>query len=406
MTYASLVRKYPREILYGFLHFFFSGLGQTFLLGFFVASFTESLSITNQEFNGYYSGATLVSALMLSYAGKYLDKVKVRYFSLAIAVLMIVFVFITASMQYAWMLGIALFGLRFTGQGLMPLTGATATARYFEEGRGKALSLVGFGISFSEFLLPLLVTFLILQVGWRSTWLFLAGGVVFIFIPLVLRLVPLSSKFQLIQEEASEDQPSTAMGATRAEVLRDPKFYLLAMVNLWVSFFITGVFINQDLLAGYYDWPIELVATGVSIFGLTRFVANIFFGGLIDKYSAVRCFSYVLFPLVAACLLMIFNQSIPAMILFFLLCGVSGSLSGLTVTAMWAEVYGTLHLGAIRSTVSTFGVFAAALAPLIFGWAFRNESSLNISWMVLAGLMLLSTIISFQVVRKMRKKAS
>ena len=103
---------------------------------------------------------------------------------------------------------------------------------------------------------------------------------------------------------------------------------------------------------------------------------------------------------------MLINQSIPAMIIFFLLCGIGGSLSGLTVTAMWAEVYGTLHLGAIRSTVSTFGVFAAALAPLIFGWAFRNESSLNISWMVLAGLMLLSTIISFQVVRKMRKKAS
>ncbi|MEM9935326.1 MAG: MFS transporter, partial [Bacteroidota bacterium] len=321
MTYASLVRKYPREILYGFLHFFFSGLGQTFLLGFFVASFTESLSITIQDFNGFYSGATLASAFLLPLAGKYLDKIKVRYFSLGIAVLMILFSLFTATLQYAWMLGIALFGLRFSGQGLMPLTGATATARYFEEGRGKALSLVGFGISLGEFLMPLGVTFLILNIGWRYTWLILALGVVCIFIPAIIGLVPLGNRYQLIQEDADEDEPTQATGATREEVLRDPKFYLLAMVNLWVAFFVTGVFINQSLLASSYGWSLELVAYAVSIFGLTKFISNIFFGSLIDKFSAVRVFSYVLLPLIAGCLLLMFTQSKVAVIIFFILCG-------------------------------------------------------------------------------------
>ncbi|MDP6087776.1 MAG: MFS transporter, partial [Nitrospinota bacterium] len=36
--------------------------------------------------------------------------------------------------------------------------------------------------------------------------------------------------------------------------------------------------------------------------------------------------------------------------------------------AVWAEVYGTRNLGAIRSLESTFVVFAASLSPGITGW--------------------------------------
>ena len=400
MSYGQLIRSYPKQISYGMLHYFFSGLGQTFLLSLFVASFTESLQISNMQFSWFYSGATLTSAFILPIAGKYLDRVKVRYFSLAIALMLILFSLLTASMQHVYVLAIALFGLRFCGQGLMILTGSTATARFFHEGRGKALSLVSFGISASEFTLPLLVTGLIASMGWRMTWVILAGAVLVVFIPSIIRLIPLPSPYQLPSER--ENQPDSPGGASRKEVLKDPKFYLLSLVNLWVAFFITGVFIHQNLLATAYGWSLTLMATGISIFGLTRFGANLFLGPLIDRFTATRCFSFVLIPLILASLLLIISQSPWAVIVFFILCGISGSLSSLTTTAMWAEVYGTAHLGAIRSMVSTFMVVAAAIAPVLVGRGFSVAERIIPSWWIFVGLMTLSTLISFVVVRKVK----
>ncbi|MEM6630395.1 MAG: MFS transporter [Bacteroidota bacterium] len=383
------------------LHYFFSGLGQTFLLSLFVASFIESLQISNMQFSWYYSGATLTSAFILPLAGKYLDRVKVRYFSLTIALMLILFSLIIASMQHVLLLAMGLFGLRFCGQGLMILTGSTATARFFHEGRGKALSLVSFGISASEFTLPLLVTGLIAAFGWRMTWVFLAAAVLIFFIPAIIRLIPLPSPYQLPSpEEVSAG--SKKEGATRKEVLRDPKFYLLSLVNLWVAFFITGVFIHQNLLASAYGWSLPLMATGISVFGLTRFGANIFLGPVIDQFTATRCFSFVLIPLILGSLLLILTQAEWVVVAFFVLCGISGSLSSLTTTAMWAEVYGTAHLGAIRSVVSTFMVVAAALAPVLVGIGFSQTPFIIPTWWIMIGLMALSTIISFIVVRNVK----
>ena len=406
MTYGQLLKGYPNQIGYGMMHYFFSGLGQTFLISLFVIHFKESLSLSDLMFSSLYSGATLASAFLLPIAGKYLDQVKVRYFSLAIGIAMAIFCFLTASVQHIILFAIVLFGLRFCGQGLMILTGSTATARFFEAGRGKALSLVGFGISASEFALPLLVTAFIASWGWRMTWVMLGAAVLLIFIPSVIRLVPLPSPYQLPSEgEKDPNKLHPTDDATRSEVLRDPKFYLLSLVNLWVAFFVTGVFIHQNLLATANGWSISLMATGISLFGLTRFTANLFLGPIIDRFSALRCFSFVLLPLIAGSLLLVLTQSQWAVLPFFILCGISGSLSSLTTTAMWAEVYGTTHLGAIRSMVSTFMVVAAAIAPVIVGWGFSDTNRILPTWIGMSLLMGISTLISFYIVARMKKSA-
>ncbi len=428
MTYSQLVRTYPNQLSYGLLHFFFSSLGQTFLISLFVASFTDALDISRMQFSWIYSTATLVSALILPLAGKYLDQVKVRYVSLTVAVILIIFSLLTASMQHIAVMALALFGLRFCGQGLMILVGSTATARYFDVGRGKALSLAGLGISIGEFVFPFLVTLMLLNVGWRLSWIFLAVLVVLIFIPAIIWLIPLSHVYQLpslgghtlkpmLEEqnpEASLQAPLSASNnqngepshpekkdASRKEVIRDPNFYLLALVNLWVAFFTTGVFIHQSTIASYNGWSLSLMASCISLFGLTRIISNLFLGPVIDKYTATKSFRFVLIPLILGSLLLILSQSAVAAIIFFLLCGISASLSSLTTNAMWAEVYGTTHLGAIRSLVSTFMVLAAAIAPVIVGWGVSQENWMSPTWIIMIVLMSGSTVIAFVVVKRL-----
>ena len=73
--------------------------------------------------------------------------------------------------------------MRFSGQGLMSHTSATAITRFFEKSRGKALSTIWFGLSSAEFILPVLVTYLFIflfledSMAWHSN----TGYIIFTF---------------------------------------------------------------------------------------------------------------------------------------------------------------------------------------------------------------------------------
>ena len=74
--------------------------------------------------------------------------------------------------------------MRFSGQGLMSHTSATAITRFFDKSRGKALSSTWFGLSAAEFILPVLMIFLLTITDWRNIWI-ANSIIVILFLPAV-----------------------------------------------------------------------------------------------------------------------------------------------------------------------------------------------------------------------------
>jgi MFS family permease len=405
MQYLYLLRRYPTYIGYGLLHYFFTAPGQTFFISLYATSFAAALSLDTVQFDWYYAGATLLSAFTLPWVGSWLDRVKLRYVSVAIGLAFAGFCGLAAIVSHPYLLFFALFGLRLCGQGLLGLTASTATARFFEETRGQALSLVSFGVSISEVILPPLVTSILFPtVGWRSSWFLIAALVLLVFIPLVIRLIPINSPFQLAPPEAASDSPHSVQSVSRRQVLSRPSFYLLTTVYLFVPFFMTGIMINKHLLGEANGWSESYLAWGLSMFGLTRLIANLVGGPLIDRFSARRVFSFMLIPMALGTLTLMISDHPAVMIAFFLLSGVSASLNSLASTAMWAELYGPRHLGAIRSMVSTFMVFGTAVAPVVLGWALGFPEEEWLVMLVSAALMLLLTVAAFWQTRRLGRQ--
>ena len=48
-----------------------------------------------------------------------------------------------------------------------------------------------------------------------------------------------------------------------------------------------------------------------------------------------------------------------------------------TFSSLWAELYGTEHLGAIRAAGAVLSVFASALGPVVIGWALDANVSMS-----------------------------
>jgi len=406
MQYLHLLRKYPAYLGYGLLHYFFTAPGQTFFISLYVGYFVSTLEIETVTFDWTYSGATLLSAFTLPWIGQWLDRIKLRYFSVVLGLVFTGFCVLTALVSNLYLLFFALYGLRLCGQGLMGLTASTATARFFHQMRGQALSLVSFGVSISEVILPLLFTgFLLQRMSWQASWLVVAGLVVGVFLPLTVGLVKGNSSFQFSPEAETSEAPDAAPSVSRSQVLRRPSFYVLTLTYLFPPFFMTGIIINKGLLGAANGWSEEWLAVGLSVFGLTRLVGNLVSGPLIDRFSATRVFAFMLIPQLLGVLLMLVSDHPAIMIAFFLCSGVSASLNSIASTATWAELYGTRYLGAIRSMVSTFMVLATAVAPVVLGSALSRPDNEALTMLVSAVVIVALTVSAFGQTRQLRREA-
>ena len=158
---------------------FSSGFGQTFFISLFSNDFRQTFDLTNTEFGSLYSIATVMSAITIIWAGKLIDTVSLKKYTLVI-VLGLALTCLMASIVFnIFFLFLTIYFLRLFGQGLMGHTSRTTMARYFSINRGKALAISGFGFSIGEMIYPTIVVILLITIGWRLTWF---SSFLFVFI--------------------------------------------------------------------------------------------------------------------------------------------------------------------------------------------------------------------------------
>jgi MFS family permease len=62
---------------------------------------------------------------------------------------------------------------------------------------------------------------------------------------------------------------------------------------------------------------------------------------------------------------------------FMSLAGLTSGAAVTVVTAMWAEVYGLAHLGAIRALGASLCVVSSAIGPAVMGWLIDDGVSME-----------------------------
>ncbi len=388
MGYFQFVHRNRRFLSFGILVAFFSAFGQTFFIAVFGPDIRAEFNLSHGDFGGYYAIGTAVSGVTLIWAGKLIDRFDLRWVTAGVASLLILACVFMSIVPVAWALAPAIFALRLSGQGLMSHTAMTAMGRYFEAERGRAVSIAILGFPLGVAVFPGLAVWLSGQFGWRMAWALVALALTLFLIPVLLWLLKghgARHRFFLAQTTGSTDPGMAARAQptgrrrqwTRAEVLRDPRFYLLCFAITAPSFISTGLFFHQAHLAAAKGWSLAWLAAAFAAYTVGAIGANLAFGPLIDKYGARRLLPYYLYPLVLACLTIVFfNHPLSAVALTLFLGLTSGSGQTL-VGAAWPEFYGALNLGAIRAMVMSMSVGASALSPFVLGWLIDRGASME-----------------------------
>ncbi len=400
----QFVKNNFRFLLFGFILTFCSSFGQTFFIGIFNPFIRQDLSLSHSEFGMIYSLATLLSSFSLIWIGKKIDDFKIIYFAIGVCLFLSFAAFFLTLVTNLTLLFFGIYFLRLSGQGLMTHTASTSMAKFFDLNRGKALSISWLGLSLGEGILPYLVIFFMKLYSWKMIWMGLSI-LLLLVVPIVffiLRTYQDGATEQSINKSSVDKQ---IKNWTRAEVLKDPKFYFLLPAVLAPAFLTTGIFINQIYIFESKNWSMLLLAQGFTLYAIVSVITLAVSGFLIDRFSAIKVLPFYLLPTITAYLLVIFSVWKFAPIAMMILIAMTNGTSSVLLTSTWSEIYGTKHLGGIRSITVSFFVFSTAVAPVLFGFLIDHQFSINqifsmmLGYLILANLLFLFKLKDYQPVK-------
>ena len=366
-----------KVIIFGFIFTFFSSFGQSFFLGLFNSSIRDTLSITQGQFGSIYASATLLSSVFLIWAGKKIDDINIFKFAFFVTLLLSFSCFFFSKISSILFLFVAIFLMRFAGQGMMSHTATTTISRYFTKSRGKALSTSWFGLSSAEFILPVLIVYLLTITSWQNIWISVSI-LVLIFLPMTSFILIKNLNFDSREEiKEKTHKEKDIFQWKRIEVLKDYRFYIICLNMLAMPWIATGVFVYQSFITESKDWGTFIIAQSFMVYSILSVVTLLVSGFLIDKFSSRKLLIYMNIPLMISTLVLIFFNTPLTSFIFLGLIGISNGLANVLGSSTWAEIYGVKYIGSIKALSTALMVFSTAFGTALFGFLIDQGYSIE-----------------------------
>ena len=386
-----------KVILFGFIFTFFSSFGQSFFLGIFNTSIRNELSITHGQFGSIYASATLLSSIVLIWVGKKIDDINISRFAFYVILLLSFSCFIFSNISSLLFLFLAIFLMRFSGQGMMSHTATTTISRYFTKSRGKALSTGWFGLSTAEFILPVLIVYLLAIYDWKNIWI-LISLISILFLPLVSYFLVKDLNFE--SRETKNDKEILNIKIKdwkRIDVIKDYRFYIICANMLAMPWIATGTFVYQSFILESKNWGPFIIAQSFMAYSILSVITLFISGLLIDKFTSRKILIFMNIPLLLSVIVIIFfDHSITAFV-FLSLIGISNGFANVLGSSTWAEIYGVKYIGSIKALTTALMVFATAFGTALFGIlidrGFTIEQIAIISGIYISGALVLLFLI-------------
>jgi MFS family permease len=396
-SFLPLIRSEWRLLLFGFVMTFGSSLGQTYFIGLFGGDIRNDLGLSHGDFGAIYSSATLASALLLLWTGSLIDRLELPHYAYLVVIGLTTGCLMISASESAATLFLAVLVLRQLGQGLMGMAGPTTMVRYLDHQKGKANALSSMGYSVSEAILPSIVIAQLAFMSWRQVWVSWAVLLI-VTVPVAIRWLlqghTLRHTNYLESVSAQHDQPASKQPIhwTRAQVARDPLFYLFMPALLAQPMLFTGFMFHQVHLVEAKGWSLGVWGSLYILYALVSTLVKLGVGLLVDRYGAIRLAPFVCLPFGLGLLLLANGDSILVAALFMVLMAVSIGAYATLSSPFYAEMYGSLHLGSIKSLATAAMVFSSAIAPVLMGWMIDAGVSMDTMALVSVAYVFLASL--------------
>lgn len=381
---------------------YMSAPGQSYSVAAFKDPMRTGLGLSETDYSLAYACATVVSACLLPYVGRLVDRFGARITLPIIATGLGCGCWMMSRVDSLSTLYLGFGIVRSLGQGALSLVSVWIVGEWFERRRGIATAMAGLGGGISVMSIPLINNWLIENYGWQTAWQGLAWGVWLMLIlpgifilrdrPEDLGLHPdgldpnvdsrrpadkADPDSSMSTSEKPEDEPggepSSALGPTITsledswtvhEVLRNATFWKLLCVPATSGLVGTGLVFHQVELLNRHGLDrteaLLMMTLQAGFATLLQFPT----GWLTDRVPSRFILAAAMMFLATATLLVINMPFIWMAGVYALLLGLHGSVMRSTATVVWINYYGRAHQGAVRGVAWSAMILAAAIGPL------------------------------------------
>lgn len=365
MRALDFITMNGRWLLAGGLISLSSSFGQTFFISIFAGEIMGEYGLSDGQWGGVYSAGTTASAIVMLYGGTLSDRFRARTLSAFVLVLLSCACLFMSFIPGAWALPLAIFALRFSGQGMLSHIAVVAIARWFEKARGKALAISTLGFSLGEATLPIVFVGLLAFLPWRSLWL-IAAVASLCLIPIMLVLM----KRERTPQSIAEHHGSVGMLGrhwNRRETLGHWLFWMVLPTMMAPGIFSTALFFQQVHLSESKGWEHAHFVALFPLYTATTIAAMFAYGWAIDRVGCRRLIAWFQVPMAFAYVVLGTGETLGAAAFGFFLMGMMQGGGATLFGAFWPEFYGTRNLGAVKSLATSLMVFGSALGPGVTG---------------------------------------
>ena len=338
-------------------------LGHTWFIALFAGEIRAEFGLSDGQWGLIYTAATLSSAALLFGRGGWADTVPLSRLAPMVAIAFAGAAVLMALGQTIWTLGIAVFLLRFCGQGMFSHIQQTAMARWFITTRGRAMAIANLGYTTGQILLPLPAVLLMGWIGWRMSWLVVAAILLMFILPLLVVL--------LRQDRAQQGSTGGMIGAPglggqhwrRREALRHWLFWALVPLMLTPGYVGTVVFFHQVHVAEIKGWTLIAMAPAYPAWALSEVAAAFVAGWAADRFGPARLLPLTVLPMGVGIALIGMGETPLAWITGIGLIGVTQGMTNTIWGTLLPATYGTNHIGSVRAVAAAVLVVSTALGP-------------------------------------------
>ncbi len=275
------------------------------------------------------------------------------------------------------------------GMALGPLNADSTVAKWFVRRRGRALAFSTMGMSAAGVALPLPLSLLIVQVGWREAWAFL--GVFIILIALIV--APFMRRRPEDYGMVPDGQPmgksaegSTAVveevSLTAKEAVRTPAFWLLVASTNLAGLAISGV--NLHIFSYITDRGISagVAAGAITYLYCLQSIAKPLWGFVAERLHVRYCLATCYLGGALGIMLLMGASTLAGFVIFASIYGLTRGAQSFISSLAWSDYFGRAAQGAIRGTAAPFGFVSSVGGPVLGGLLFDLKGDYMLAFSV------------------------
>ena len=380
------------------------GAGIHLSFGVFFKSLEADFGLTRASTSGIFSTFLLFGMIFSIIGGWALD----RYGPRIILTLMGLFsglgLLSTSQANVLWHLYISHGFLLAMGSAYWFPILASVASMWFVKKRGLALGIVTSGISGSMIIMAPVSTYLILNYGWRMSYIILALTGLFLIIPFAQLLKRTLGEAATLSEKELQDIINLNP-ADRQACGDSGSFSLLQAVktgNFWVLFslwFLIGnifYIFTTHIVPHAIDLGIipTIAASILSLFSVAAIAGSLLMGKISDTIGHRKSIVICSLLIVGAMLWLVWTSNIWMMFLFAVFFGFGSGGFIVPLTALAGDTFGLNHLGKIMTALNAGWMIGGAIGPVFVGYIFDISGSYTIGFLVGALAALSSTALA------------